>query len=294
MRMKMELKNKHVVLFLLPVLFFAFFDKIKAEEQKVDYKKEEVIVDSDLDGLTDKEEEQIYKTNPALPDTDGDGIYDGVEVLSGTDPLDPSDLAALESRALLEEELGKETPWAWYVSRAAGLLGFIFLWITIFLGLSIRNPLLKKIVAPLYSFDFHCFMAAGAVFFSLAHGTSFLFHEEFSFGVKDIAIPFYSQTALVDANYLALGIMAFYALAVMTITSYLRKHLAHWLWRVLHFLHPVAFIFVVAHGYVNGTDTKNFLIGSAYLFSSFALALIYLSSLFFAVRDKISPLKRPL
>jgi len=45
--------------------------------------------DTDGDGLTDFEELFIYHTNPLDPDTDGDGFSDGVEVLFGSDPLDP-------------------------------------------------------------------------------------------------------------------------------------------------------------------------------------------------------------
>lgn len=247
----------------------------------------EVIVDSDLDGLTDKGEQQIYQTDPGNQDTDGDGYLDGAEVLAGTNSLDPSDYPGHRVADLENNAIDLSTPWAWYIARAAGLVGFIFLWITIFLGLAIRNPWLKKIVEPVYSFDFHCFMAAGSVFWALVHGTSLLFDSSIGFGIKDVAVPFYTSSPLIHTNALALGIMAFYAIVIMTITSYLRNHIKHWLWRALHFLNPIAFIFVVLHGYVIGTDMKNIWIGSAYLLSAVLLALIYTSSLFFVIASKI-------
>jgi methionine sulfoxide reductase heme-binding subunit len=181
------------------------------------------------------------------------------------------------------------TPWAWYIVRAAGLVGFVFLWITIFLGLSIRNPWLKKIVSPLLGCDFHYFTAAMAVFWALVHGTALFFDTFLNFGAKDIFIPFYSQSTALDTNYLALGVMAFYAMVIMTVTSYLRRHLAHWLWRVLHFLNPLAFIFVVFHGFMNGTDMKNPYIAGAFIASSAILVLIYFSSLVFVIWNKIRP-----
>lgn len=258
---------------------FFFAHRSLAQSQAVDYQNQPV-VDSDLDGLTDQAEIQRFGTDPRNPDTDADGIMDGAEVIKGTDPLNAND------PSVLLNVFDHETPWAWYVARAAGLIGFVFLWITIFLGLAIRNPLLKKIVEPIYSFDFHCFAAAAAVFWALIHGTAFLFDKSIGFGVKDVAIPFFSQTQFVDVNFLALGIMAFYAMVIMTITSYLRSHIKHWVWRALHFLNPLAFLFTVAHGYVNGTDTKNFYVGSAFLFFSFLLVLIYLSSLIAALWNK--------
>jgi hypothetical protein len=47
--------------------------------------------DTDNDGLSDDDETTVYGTDPALEDTDGDGVGDGVEVLAGTDPLNPDD-----------------------------------------------------------------------------------------------------------------------------------------------------------------------------------------------------------
>ena len=46
--------------------------------------------DTDGDGLTDFEEVFVYHTNPLNPDTDGDGFDDGIEIVAGSDPLDPN------------------------------------------------------------------------------------------------------------------------------------------------------------------------------------------------------------
>ncbi|MFA6973676.1 MAG: hypothetical protein WC238_03000 [Parcubacteria group bacterium] len=268
---------------IIAVIFFTgifFAHKTFAQEQPTVNYNGEVIIDSDLDGLTDKGEQDIYGTDPQNPDTDNDGVMDSAEVIRGSDPLDANDPSTTS------ENLSQETPWAWYVTRAAGLIGFIFLWLTILLGLSIRNPLLKKIVAPVYSFDAHCFLAVMAVFWALVHGTSLLFDQVVDFGVKDIAIPFFSKTEFVDVNFLALGIMAFYMLLIMTVTSYLRNHIKHWIWRALHFLHPVAFVFIVIHGYRLGTDMKNVWIGGAFRISTLILILLYLSSLIFVLWHK--------
>lgn len=271
------------IIILAPSLFFAY--GAKAQDAAVDYGGE-VVIDSDLDGLTDQAETQVYGTDPGEPDTDGDGLLDGAEIIRDTDPRDADDPATAIGENIAGS-LGNETPWAWYVVRASGFISFLFLWITIFLGLAIRNPWLKKFIEPAYSFDLHCFMAAAAVFWTLVHGAGLLFDQNIGFGIRDVAIPYFSQSAILDTDYMALGIMAFYMMAVMTLTSYLRNHMGHWLWRVLHFLNPLAFVFAVVHGYVNGTDTKNIYVGSAYLAASAFLVLVYLSSLLSVIADKI-------
>jgi len=282
-------KLKSILVATILVIITIFVTHIaSAQEQAVaptvDYKGE-VIVDSDLDGLTDKGEVQVYGTDPGKADTDGDGILDGAEVLSGTDPLNQNNPGTAKSKEIFSG-INPDAPWVWYTARVAGILAFIFLWLTVFLGLSIRNPILKKIIEPVYSFDFHCFVAALAVLWALVHGTVLIFDPKLGFHLKDVFLPFVSQTTLVEPKYLALGIVAFYMMAVLTVTSYLRSHLNHKFWRVLHFFNPVAFLFVVTHGYMNGTDMKNFYVGSAFLFSSFLLVLIYLSSLIFSVVRK--------
>lgn len=51
--------------------------------------------DTDGEGLSDADEIQVYGTNPLRQDTDGEGQSDRVEVVAGTDPLDPASLFAI-------------------------------------------------------------------------------------------------------------------------------------------------------------------------------------------------------
>lgn len=245
-----------------------------------------VPVDMDLDGLTDQGETQTYGTDPNNPDTDGDGFYDGTEVLRGTDPLNPVDPVDFEAANRIAAEDGQETPWAWYVTRSAGILAFVFLWLSIFLGLSVRNNWLKKVIAPVYSFEFHCFLGASALFWAVVHGGAMLFDKFIGMKIADVLVPFrfeYAGFVSGGINYLALGIMALYAIIILVATSYARKLIRRGVWRALHFLNPVAFVFVALHGYFIGTDMKTAWIKNIFVGSSLVLVLIYLSSLFFVL-----------
>jgi hypothetical protein len=48
--------------------------------------------DTDNDGLTDGEEYWTYGTDPLLADTDDDGYSDFIEIMAGSDPLDPDSI----------------------------------------------------------------------------------------------------------------------------------------------------------------------------------------------------------
>lgn len=290
---QMNLKKIWLSLFLALFIFSTSSVFVLAEGEEGDDKaparveyQEAPIVDSDFDGLTDQGEIQIFKTDPQNQDTDGDGFYDGAEVLRGTDPLSLIDPMNLELADQIKNNMISETPWAWYVTRSAGILGFVFLWLSVFLGLSIRNNWLKILIQPIYSFDFHCFLGASALFWGFIHGGSILFDKFFGMGFQDIMIPFYFKYpgfVVGGINYLALGIIAFYAMVVLIFTSYFKKFLSQKVWRILHFLNPMAFVFVVLHGYFIGTDMKNVYIASVFVWSSILLGGLYFSNLFFVL-----------
>lgn len=248
-------------------------------ETTIDYRGE-IVIDSDLDGLTDEGEKQIFKTNPAIPDTDGDGFFDGAEVLNGTNPLDATDPIGTGLAALNDENFNSETPWAWYFSRASGFLAYIFLWLSILLGLSIRNPLLKKITKLPHNFALHSFTAISAVFWSLFHGASFLFHEgAFGMSLGDVFIPLHLEGGLVDSGYLAFGIIAFYIIVILVVTSYAKKWMSQKIWRISHFLNIALLPLIALHALFIGTDMQGQTIRNWFLLSVFVLVPFYVINL---------------
>lgn len=234
------------------VLFFGlgFFVTANAQEKKVDY-GQQVIVDSDLDGLTDEGEKQIFGSDPKNKDSDGDNYSDGVEILSETDPVD---VASFPGFAQKIEAPSEETPWGWYTSRIAGLVAFALLYISIFLGLTLRIPLLRRIFKPLYAANIHCWISLQATVLALVHGGALLFDKFFKFSVADLFIPFVSSYGSV---LLPMGIVSFYLMIMLVVTSYMRSRISHKVWRVTHFSNIILYVFVIIHAAGLGTDLKN-------------------------------------
>jgi hypothetical protein len=220
------------ILFVLILASLVYFsaDFVRAEEGKVDY-AEQVIVDNDLDGLTDEGEKQIFKTDFSNPDTDGDGILDGAEILNGTDPLNAVSPAAIAVTRQTVSQKPVEIPWAWYAVRANAFVGFLLLYVSIFLGVSLRIPFLNKIIKPIYSLNGHCWISVMALIFAAIHGSSLLFDKFLVFSLEDILLPFHSAYKPV---LVGLGIISFYLMMILTVTSYLKKYSSHRFWRYLH------------------------------------------------------------
>ena len=212
------------VIFLITVCLVAFFVPLfsvaHAQQAQIDY-GDQIITDLDLDGLTDEGEKQIFKTDPLNPDTDGDGYLDGTEVVNDTDPLDAGDPLAKEITVVANQAV--EPSWGWYVTRAAGLVGFLLLAISIFLGAGIGVPGLRKWLAAFYGAKVHCWISLQALLFALIHGLALLFDKYMGFGLKDIFIPL---AARFNPGMVALGTIGFYIMLVIVVSSYLRKKIS--------------------------------------------------------------------
>lgn len=174
-------------------LFFSIGGTSVHAQENVDYGSEKAIVDTDLDGLTDRGEEQLFGTDIHDPDTDDDGFYDGVEVLQKSDPLDADNPLVTHFAETVSDASGERAPLAWYFSRATGIVAYIFLWLVLFFGFSFRNPLLKRFVAPLYKLDMHIYLSFLTIGFVVFHGAVLVFDKFIGLSLAEVFIPYLSQ-----------------------------------------------------------------------------------------------------
>lgn len=282
------MKNK-IIIYLFPLLLFLPAIYIDAQENfeiKLDY-GDELVLDRDLDGLTDLGEKEIFKTDSLNPDSDNDGFYDGTEILNKTDPLNNTSPSAIrtinESVSVLEDE----TPWAWYVARITGLMSFLLLYIVMFLGLSIRTPFLNKILKPIYSLNIHAWLSVQALVLVFIHGGALLFDKYTKFGLPDIVLPFFNKTYGLE---LAMGILAMYLMLVLITSSYLRKFINYKVWRITHFLNIPLYAMAVYHGLYLGTDladgTLRYIFIYANIFLAFIISINILARIIKLIQDK--------
>ncbi len=271
---------------LVCVLFFSAFVGWKnasaQEASSINYNGQP-IVDSDLDGLTDQGEIQIYHTDPNKADTDGDGFSDGTEVLAGTDPLDAKSYPGLAASSLIatanaatdQQAVAKpaENPSAWYASRASGLVAFLLLYISIFLGLTLRIPLLRKIFSPVYSMKIHCWISVQALLFAFFHAVVLIFDKWLGFKLAALFVPFASEY---QPSLTALGVFGFYLMVILIITSYSRKLMSQKIWRAVHFTNIVLYAIVFVHALYLGTDLKVEVFRNIFIWANAFLVLLML------------------
>ncbi len=231
------------------------------------------IKDSDFDGLSDVAEKTVYMTNPLDPDTDGDGVPDGAEVLAGTNPLDSAD----SKLALLAKPdpglLGDPAKFSWYLGRASGMFAFIMLTLTVCFGLLNSSRFMTKLFLPATIYAMHRTLSFAALLAVVTHMSSFFFDRFFHLSFAEALVPFllsreYQSALGFDIGKgVGIGIIAFYFILLLVLTSEFRSKMSPKLWRGTHYLSFVAYLLFIAHGVSSGTDSKEWWMVALYVAS---------------------------
>lgn len=272
------------------VLFFYIYPLyIFAEEG------EQVLKDSDFDGVSDDAEINIYKTNAEEADTDNDSAIDAREILDGTDP-NKADFNKSNDLEVQEPPLIQRTdPIAWYISRIAGISAFIMFTLVICNGLLITSKLslrFRNIVLPAKVLEAHMFNATYVAYgLMVLHFGTLFFDQYIKLTLLEIFVPF-----LLERNFksalgfdfkipVAFGVIAIYFATMLVITSQFRgKIVSAKVWRKLHYSSFVFYILFLLHGILSGTDSKEWWMIIIYISSVVCVLGLLITRIFFRKR----------
>jgi predicted ferric reductase len=140
----------------------------------------------------------------------------------------------------------------WYLSRAAGFVAYLLLFISVVLGMATGTRLLERFVRRNIVFDLHRFTTLLALAFTLFHVYILLGDGYFSFNVWELSLPFRSPYRTWQT---AVGVFALYALVLVTVSFYVRRFVGYRVWRTLHYLTFALFAGALLHSITAGTDT---------------------------------------
>src|SRR6185437_15357588 len=100
----------------------------------------------------------------------------------------------------------------WYLSRSAGLIAYITVFLTVVLGLSIRTRRLDKLVARWRVTDLHTFLSVLTLVFVALHAGVLLWDGFVGYSPLDILVPFATGYR---TFWTGVGIASLYLLAVV-------------------------------------------------------------------------------
>jgi predicted ferric reductase len=141
----------------------------------------------------------------------------------------------------------------WYIARAAGLVGWGLLAAATLWGLALSTKVLGKRPRPNWLLDLHRWLGGVALIFTGVHVLALLADTYVHFGLASVLVPFASTWHPVAVAW---GVVAFYLLVAVELTSLARAHFPKIVWRRVHFASFLLFVMATVHGLTAGTDTK--------------------------------------
>ncbi len=142
---------------------------------------------------------------------------------------------------------------SWYLTRGIGLIAYTLLFFSVFIAL------LKRLWPASFArlFRYHHDISLMAVVLGLLHGmTNMADSFMWNLSLGDVFIPRFGTSSQV---LITLGIIGFYIMALVTLTSVGKKgikRLGPKGWRLVHITSYASFLLVFTHSVLLGTDVK--------------------------------------
>jgi len=145
-----------------------------------------------------------------------------------------------------------QAPVAWYVVRAAGLVAFGALTLSVWLGLATSTRLLgPKRQKSL--FGWHQTLAWTGLSMLTLHAGALLFDPTLHFGLTSLLVPFAAPWRPVAV---AAGVVTGWLMLAVASSFRLRRWIGQKGWRRLHYASFAAFALALGHALAAGTDLR--------------------------------------
>jgi len=142
----------------------------------------------------------------------------------------------------------------WYLSRASGMVAWLVLAITCLWGILLITRMLKPADRPAWLLDLHRYLGVLSLVTVGAHMATLIGDNYVYFAWRELLLPNASKWKTSAINW---GVIAFYMLVLVQLTSWIMRWLPKKLWHTVHLLSYVLFILVTIHGFKAGTDSTN-------------------------------------
>ena len=143
-------------------------------------------------------------------------------------------------------------PVAWYVVRAAGLVAFATLTLSVWLGLAMSTRLLRP-KHPKSLFGWHQTFAWTGLSMLVLHAGALLFDPTLHFRLPALLVPFVAPWR---PAAIAAGVVGAWLMLALASSFRLRKWIGQRGWRRLHYASFAAFVLALGHALATGTDLR--------------------------------------
>lgn len=139
----------------------------------------------------------------------------------------------------------------WMLIRGSGIVAFALLAGATIWGLLISTKVLGRVVKAKPVTWFHESLGLGAVLATVLHMIALGADDFIHFGWRELLVPGASVWSPLAVTF---GVMAFYAMLIVSFSFYLKGFIRQSVWRAIHYLSFGTFLAAMLHGVLAGTD----------------------------------------
>lgn len=154
--------------------------------------------------------------------------------------------------------------WPWYVTRASGMVAAVTLVILLLSGIGQVTGYTFKLLDPLTAWASHRAIAIACGISIFIHIFSLLFDKFVGFNIFHLFVPWLSnyKPAVVFGLHLgsfwvAMGVIAFYLVWLVIVTSLLWVEKKPHIWKLIHLISYLIIAMVFVHALYLGTDLSH-------------------------------------
>jgi hypothetical protein len=155
--------------------------------------------------------------------------------------------------------------------RGSGIIAFLLLAGSTIWGLLITTKVLGRAVKAKPVAWFHESLAIGSLAATGIHMYFLFNHDYIDFGYRALFVPGASAWRPLAV---ALGVVSFYMMFVITVSFYVKKWIGQNTWRIIHMTSFGTFVGAALHGIFSGTDTAHPVVMGMYIASLTIVALL--------------------
>ena len=142
----------------------------------------------------------------------------------------------------------------WFVSRSSGIIAWGLVTLSVCWGLFVSTKAVAKASSPAWLLDFHRYVGGLSVLFTAVHLGGLVGDNYVYFGWAELFVPMASDW---QPGAVAFGIVAFYLLITIELTSLAMKRMPRRLWRWVHRSSFILYFVATYHAIAAGTDSGN-------------------------------------
>jgi len=142
----------------------------------------------------------------------------------------------------------------WHLSRATGIVAWALGVTSVLWGVALSTRALGSKPRAPWLLDLHRFLGGATVLFVALHIVSIVADSYVHFGVADVLVPFASSWR---SSAVAWGVIAFWMLLAVELTSLVRNRLPKRLWHGVHLTSYLVAVLATGHMLTAGTDAEN-------------------------------------